>query len=351
MKRLFSFWIAALLLVWTVPLFASADEAVTEIRDISGLRAMAESPEGHYRLMNDIDMNGIDWTPIAFSGVLDGGGHGLYNLNVTRAGAEKRVTRDGNRKEYETEFVGLFSTLENAQVHDLKLIGAHVSIENQTHCFASILAGYVDRSTISGVTVQGRVSMTSYGVMVGVAGLAGFGCGTFDRCSAKVELVFEDRNFDFKCEEFMGGVLSCGIANIEACMVEIDGYDSCHGYVHNGGLVGMYYHCGTKFSPGPVNNNIIEGRIRFFEDNTDRRAYCKAVIGEALSKPTHTNGNFDAFTRDETKDYDKVLLPEQCDQPDYAETVIPPADGRWGCTRHVCATCGYSWTDQYTAPR
>ena len=348
MKRLISLLLALLLAAAAAP--ALADEAVTEIADVEGLLAMARRPQGRYRLVSDIDMAGIDWTPIAFSGELDGGGHCLYNLHVTRAGEETRVTRDGNMKEYDTAFAGLFSVLENAAVKDLRLTGAQVDIENSTHCFAAILAGYVDRSTVSAVSVNGRVRMNSYSVMVGVAGLAGFGCGSFDRCDAKVELIFEDRNFDSRCEEFMGGVLACGIAEINACMVEIDGYDSCHGYVHNGGLVGMYYHCGTKYDSGPVNNNIIEGRIRFFEDNPDRRAYCKAVIGESLSKPTQTNSNFDAFLRDEVKKFDVVLLPEQCAEPSYQDTVVPPTGGRWGYTKHVCSVCGYHWTDTYTAP-
>lgn len=349
MKRLMVL-ILAMAMLAGLAVFARADEAETKIYDVEGLRAMADAPNGRYRLMNDIDMNGVNWTPIAFSGELDGDGHGLYNLTVSTTGSETRLTHDGNMKEYSTEFAGLFSVLENANVHDLKITGAHVSVENETHCFAAILAGYMDRSTVSTVAVSGRVRMNSYSVMVGVAGLVGYGCGSFDRCEAKVELIFEDRNFDSKCEEFMGGVLSCGIANINACMVDIDGYDSCHGYVHNGGLVGMYYHCGTKFSPGPVSNNIIEGRIRFFEDNRDRRAYCKAVIGESLSKPSREKNNMDSFKRDEVKTYDVVLLPEQCEEPSYVETVVAPADGRWGFTRHECSVCGYHWTDSYTAP-
>jgi len=349
MRRLIVFLIA-LALVAGAPGPARAEGEPSPIYDVEGLRAMADAPQGRYRLMNDIDMSGADWTPIAFSGELDGGGYGLYNLRVTGTGAQTRVTRDGNMKEYDTTFAGLFSVLENAVVRNLKLVGAEVLVENDAHCFAAILTGYAQDSTVSGVSVSGRVRMNSRGVMVGVAGLAGFGCGRFDRCDAKVELIFEDRNFDSRCEEFMGGVLACGIADIDACMVDIDGYDSCHGYVHNGGLVGMYYHCGTKYASGPVNNNIIEGRIRFFEDNPDRRAYCKAVIGESLSKPTQTKGNFDAFKRDEVKTFDVVLLPEQCAEPSYVETVVPPAGGRWGFTRHKCSVCGYSWTDSYTAP-
>ena len=347
MKRLICILLA---LALGAGLAATADETVTEIYDMDGLLAMAKAPNGRYRLMNDIDMGGVDWTPIAFSGELDGDGHGLYNLTVASAGAEIRLTRDGNMKKYETEFAGLFSTLENATVRNLRLVGADVRVENDAHCFAAILAGYVDRSEIREVSVSGRVRMNSYGVMVGVGGLAGFGCGAFDRCDAKVELVFEDRNFNSKCEEFMGGVLACGIGSVTACVVDIDGYDSCHGYVHNGGLVGMYYHCGTKYASGSVSNNIRDGRIRFFEDNKDRRAYCKAVIGESLSDPKRTKNNFDTFVRDEVKTYDTVLLPEQCDTPEYVETVVAPSGGHWGYTRHECSVCGYHWTDSYTAP-
>ena len=189
--------------------------------------------------------------------------------------------------------------------------------------------------------------MVSSGVMVGVAGLIGYGCGKIELCNVDVELVFEDRNRDSRCEEFMGGILACGIADIRTCMVDIDGYDSCHGYVHNGGVVGMYYHCRTKYDAGAVINNIVSGQIHFFEDNPDRRAYCKAVIGEDLSKPTQTGGNTDSFQSYETKNFDVVLKPEACAAPDYTETVVPPSGTQWGYVRHSCNGCGYSWTDSY----
>ena len=348
-KRALTVWAVAVALALSA-LPAMAGEDVTEIWDIAGLQAMAGAPHGRYRLMDDIDMGMVSWTPIAFAGELDGNGHALYNLTVTHPGAETRVTRDGNLKEYDTAFAGLFSTLENATVTNLRLIGAQVTVQNDQHCFAAILAGYADHTTIDNVTVQGRVHMTSYAVMVGVSGLVGYGCGVFTRCEAKVELVFEDRCFDHKCEEFLAGILSCGLATIDACAVDIDGYDSCHGYVHNGGVVGMYYRCGMDWRAGPVTNNIVDGRILFFEDNTDRRAYCKAVIGESLSVPTVEKGNHDTFTRDEVKTYDTVLLPETCAEPEYSATVVPPEGARWGYTRHTCVDCGYSWKDTYTRP-
>ena len=330
---------------------ALAQEAVTPIRDAAGLRAIALNPFGSYRLAADIDMGGEDWTPLAFFGKLDGAGHTLYNLRVSSVGPDTRITRDGNMKEYDTAFAALFSVLESAEVSNLTLAGARVEAEGNAHCFAAILAGYMDRSRISGCRVEGKVRLNNYAVMSGVGGLAGFGCGEMENCEARVELVFEDRNFDQKCEQFMGGALACGIARITGCTVEIDGYDSCHGYVHNGGLVGMYYHCGTDYSKKPVSDNSISGRIRFFEDNRDRRAYCKAVIGESLSKPSETSNNREDFLRDEVKDYTRVLLPEECESPKYTEELTLPTCAAWGYTAHACATCGYAWIDGYLPPR
>ncbi|MBR0464488.1 MAG: hypothetical protein IJJ23_08930 [Clostridia bacterium] len=328
-----------------------AEDAYIPVYTLDDLAAMGRSPWGRYRLMNDIDMGSVEWVPMPFSGEFDGGGHCLYNLRVVAPGPDSRITRDGNRKEYDTVFLGLFSVLDGASVHNLRITGAYVATENTGHCFAAILAGMMDRSSVSAVFVSGRVHMTNRAVMAGVAGVVGYGCGTLDRCEARVELVFEDRNLESRCEEFMGGILACGIGTVNACSVDIDGYDSCHGYVHNGGLVGMYYHCGMEYDEAPVTNNIISGRITFFEENPDRRAYCEATVGEPLSKPTRTNGNIDTFESQETKNYDVVLLPETCEVPAYETLVTPPTAASWGYTQHRCSGCGYHWTDSYTPPR
>ena len=312
-------------------------------------------PGAHFRLMNDIDLKGEDWTPIPFTGELDGGGFGIYNMEVTRVGEDIRTTIDGNMKKYDSTFAGLFSVAENASIHDLKVIGAHVEIDAETHCFAAIVAGYADNVEFTNVTVDGRARLNNYAVMTGVGGVAGFGWVAVNECQVRVELIFEDRNFESKCEQFMGGILACGFSRILDCTVEIDGYDSCHGYVHNGGLIGMYHTCGTKFKLGTknriVSDNTITGRIWFFEDNRDRRAYCKGDIGEPLTRLHERERNdVTGFTREETKNYKTVLLPENCEEPVYIEEVIPPENGEWGWTEHTCTTCGYTWRDDYRAP-
>lgn len=321
-----------------------------EIHTLDEWQRMADHPEGSYRLAADIDMMGANWQPMAFGGKLDGAGHTLYNLTVSSTGGEVRETRDGNLKQYETQFAGLFSTLENAEIMDLNIVGAEVFIENESNCFAAVLAGYVNRSTVRGCSVSGRVHMVSHGVNVGIGGLAGYGCGDFEQCRAEVELVFEDQYPDGRCEEFMGGLLACGIGHFTQCGVKLDGWDSCSGYVHNGGLVGMYYDCNLKVRAGAVNDNVVAGQITFYENNPDRRAYCKPYLGEALTGPAEMVGNTCEFESNELMDYSEVLRPELCANPRYVDTVTPPRCDEWGHTEHRCQDCGYHWTDSYTQP-
>lgn len=328
---------------------ASAD-GVKEISDPEGLAAMADEPYGSYRLTADIDMGSLDWTPFAFFGTLDGAGHTLYNLRVVETGAETRTVRDGNLKEYEASFAGLFSVLDGAELRDLNIRGALVEIDEPGDCFCAILAGCVERSSIEDCFVEGRVHMIGRSIMVGAGGLAGYGCGDFTRCAAEVELVFEDRNPEGRCEQFMGGLLACGVGGFSDCRVSIAGYDSCHGYVHDGGMVGMYYDCGMNYPKSPFRGNYVSGFISFFEDNTDRRAYCEPFRGEYLTGQSVYEGNTSDFRRLETWDYSRVLGPEGCGEPKYTERVTPPGCDSWGFTEHVCSGCGYSWTDSYTRP-
>lgn len=324
---------------------------MSEISDLDGLLAIADNPDGNYILTADIDMAGVVWTPIPFRGTLDGAGHTLYNLQVSSLGEDMRETRDGNLKPYDTYFAGLFSVLEYATIRDLKLVGANLSVDAHENCFVGLLAGYMYRSSIQGCSVQGRARLNNYAVQTGIGGLVGYGAGDFGFCRAEVELIFEDRNLEERCEQFMGGVLACGLVNIEDCIVHIDGYDSCHGFVHDGGLVGMYYYCGMDVHSQSVRRNEIYGQISFFEDNPNRRAYCTPTLGEEMSVPGNYYSNESEFERNETKDYSKVLLPEKCEQPEIHFTLTPPTCDTWGYVDHECATCGYHWTDSYFPPQ
>lgn len=285
----------------------------TAVADADGLRHMADDPHGVYTLTADIDLSGADWLPFAFYGELDGNGHSITDLRVRSCGAETSVTVDGNLKEYESYGAGLFSYAEGAYIHDLTLQSVDIRIESGEHCFAAGFAGCFADSRFENCSVEGRVELISSGTMVGVGGIAGFGRGEFDCCRSDMTLIHRDRNLAAHCEQFTGGIFACGHSAVTDCSVTIRGYTSCHGYVHDGGLVGMeyQYYDQSNHLIRYYTGNTVSGFIEFFEQNHDRRAYCEAFVGENLGwAVNYADGNSSSFERRERFVYDTELLPE-----------------------------------------
>ena len=112
MRKIVAILLCAVLLLGTGPA-VSAEEAAVPIGSREDMLKIAADPAGSYELTDDIDMGGEDWTPIPFSGTLNGNGHALYNLVVRAPGPDIVTTYDGNHKEYETVFGGLFSALSH----------------------------------------------------------------------------------------------------------------------------------------------------------------------------------------------------------------------------------------------
>lgn len=325
------------------------DGQVVEISSYEELLSMRENPSGVYRLTESIDMAGRAWEPLDFSGELDGGGHALLNLEVTAVGETIATTYDGNYKTYDTAFAGLFGTLTGASVHDLSLWNLRVTVDSDMPCFIGAVAGYTEDSRIANCTVQGTLELTAHDRMFGVGGFVGYGSGTLESCQGDFTLICTDTDAQTRDEQFMGGAYAAGHLNAKDCTVAIDGYDSDHGYVHNGGLVGMYifYPAGLDFH-GEITNNTVTGQITFFEDNTNRRAYCNGFIGEIMNWDFTNGGNTDDFTRNEVFDYSVNLRPHACMDPSYTESVTPAGCDTFGYTTRTCSVCGYSERDAYT---
>ena len=105
--------------------------------------------------------------------------------------------------------------------------------------------------------------------------------------------------------------MACGYPNIENCTIIMEGYASIHGYVHNGGMVGMHHiHTAIQDQPTYVKNNVVDAEITFFEHNNDRRAYCKVYVGEKLNRFLTISDNTTLnYVKTELIDYNTVLLP------------------------------------------
>ena len=322
--------------------------AAVEIWDAEGLRSIAEDPFGTYLLAADVDMSGEAWTPFSFHGNLNGDGHSILNLTVGETGTAVRETYDGNMKVYDTCFAGLFDEMDGAQVCCVNLVNLRIDVETDLPCFIGGITGYMENSVIENCTVQGNLQLKAHDRMFGVGGIIGYGCGDIKDSKANVTLVCIDTDASTKDEQFMGGVCAAGYPNINGCDVAISGFDSDHGYVHNGGLVGMYmfYPKGMQYK-GSITDNNVTGKITFFEDNKNRRAYCNGFIGEVMNWNFENGRNKDDFIRDEVFTYDVDLVPHACENPVMQEEVTAPGC-EFGYTTYVCETCGYCETDHYT---
>ena len=284
----------------------------TKISSSEDLYKIKEKPDGKFLLTSDIDMSNIEWIPFSFSGTLDGNGHTISNLTVTSTGEARRDTYDGNLKPYSTTLAGMFDALDHAEIKDLTFRYSHVDITSDEPCFVGTLAGYMSDSKITNVNVVGDVYLRAHDRMIGVGGVVGFGYGSFTGVQTDVTLVCIDTDRTTKDEQFMGGICGTGYPDIVNCTVDIDGYVSEHGYAHNGGMIGLYMFSpeGTTYK-GRMTGNSVYGKITFFEENDDRRAYCNGLIGEYLDELEVFENNGESFRVIEVKNYDADLLPEK----------------------------------------
>lgn len=338
-----------LLVTLAVPARGTEPEPV-EIATVEDLLAMAENPGGSYILTADLDMTGIPWKSLDFTGSFDGNGHAIVNLTLSQPSDQRPQSYDGNNKGYETAYVGFFGTLVNAQVKNLKLLNVRALVETDEPCFLAGIAGYADHSLVENCTVTGCLELRAHDRMFGVAGILGSGNGAVKGCTLDMTLICTDTDSAAKDEQFLGGVFGTGFVSVTDCDITLDAYISDHGYVHSGGIGGMYMRYPLKDwkTVGYITGNRVTGKITFFEDNRDRRAYCEAEIGEPLADNTVIADNTLDFLRDERFVYDTELRPEICETPSYTQEVIPATCQSYGYTVHTCTGCGYSCRDSYT---
>ena len=337
----------------TVRTNAAKETGVTYIYTPEDMELLRTDNFGSFKLMNDIDMSGIDWVPVTFCGTFNGNGNAILNLNVTQTGASTRTTYDGNMKTYDTSFAGLFDVLEGATITNLTLLGVNVDITADTDCFVGTIAGFAENTTIENCVIEGQASLFVNGKMFGVGGIVGFaGASSFSNVDVTVVLINVDLDASTRDEQFMGGAFGAGYVDVDNCLIRIAGYDSDHGYVHDGGLTGMYmfYPAGTSYY-GSITNTRVEGFIRFFEDNTDRRAYCSDFEGEVLNWDFKNSGNSSDFTRDEVFEYDTNLLPHYCENPTYTANRVAVDCSGYSYTVYTCDLCNeYSYKGDYEVP-
>ena len=136
-----------------------ASNGWTYIETAEQLDDVRNNMNGKYCLLNDIDISGVDWTPIgydgtkykAFSGVFDGDGHSIIGLYKRNTPAMVGVDA----------YMGLFAILDGAKVTHLKLENVDFcfgnTFKNPSYAYVGALAGRANNSEIDRVSVSGKV--------------------------------------------------------------------------------------------------------------------------------------------------------------------------------------------------
>ncbi|MFE3577726.1 GLUG motif-containing protein, partial [Lysinibacillus sp. NPDC059133] len=183
----------------------------TEIKTAEDLVNINKDLFGMYRLMADIDLKDVAWTPIGtatvpFAGVLDGNGHSIKNLNLNLTAQD---------------YVGLLG-YSKGTIMNLKIEGAEVKGKN----YVGVLAGY-SKGNVTDVTVDGvtALSGTSY-----IGGLVGSSAGDITGSVVSEVTALSSSS------QYAGGLVGYSTGNISD--IKVNGIGTLNGSSYVGGLAG-----------------------------------------------------------------------------------------------------------------
>lgn len=210
-------------------------------------RSRTERYDTELNLADNIDLTGIDWTPIgtsignSYTGTFDGGGHTITGLTVT--GSDR--------------YTGLFGFIKGT-VKNVVLEGVRITSDNSSG-YAGGVAGYSFEGNIENCSVSGSVSGSDVGGVVGyqqggsitgcsssatvkgtqraggVAGTTNYDA-TLTACYATGDMTVENDGTSNACA---GGVVgSNAYCTVIACYAAGNVSGTGSGTIHVGGVTG-----------------------------------------------------------------------------------------------------------------
>lgn len=211
------------------------------------LIAISKTPEAmnkYFVLTADIDMNGINFQPIGsinepFTGVFDGNGYKIKNLNI-------QLNQDD---------VGFFSSTENAKLSNLALDNATIIAKSEV----GGLVGHAKQTSITNCSLKGVVSGE-----IGVGGLVGIGENnqiTGAEVSGEIKTILKSRANNLFEEASVEQVPSYfgGITAIDEGSIISASYSNAKIIAQNdiGGIIGST----SSYIPTKINDSYFEGQL------------------------------------------------------------------------------------------
>jgi hypothetical protein len=181
------------------------DENPIDIATVDDLRNIVNTKGYTHRLVNDIDLKGIDWQPLAsFFGILDGNGFAIKNMSIVTVYEE------------ESPSVGLFTYISSAYIKNLSITNATIIVTykselgNNIYSYVGTLAGQIgDYTRLENLNISSDILVISDSpssgweshYLGGVAGYAG-SYNTYVDITANVVLAQEG-----KYHMYQGGIM------------------------------------------------------------------------------------------------------------------------------------------------
>lgn len=252
------------------------------VTSAEGLKNIAELVNEEWKLdiniilTNNIDLTGIDWTPIgtsfsnSYTGTFDGGNHTITGLTVTGS----------------NEYAGLFGRIgSGGKVMNVKLEGVQIESDNEMSAVGGVVGysyGNIENCSVSGSvssnsTAGGVVGAQLGGSITGcntsatvkgvtyAGGIAGYtnGGGSLTGCYATGSISVENNTTN---AAWAGGVVgSNGSSTLTACYATGSVTSSGNGTIYAGGVTGTndfgtltacYHANGTISCPGGTTGGV-----------------------------------------------------------------------------------------------
>ena len=267
------------------------------IKTPQDLRAIENDLNASYKLVNDINLTGIEWKPIGqdsrtgdnlpFDGVLDGNGHSIKGLTLN------------TRSSVWINTSGLFGSLGKATVKDIQFKSTNITVSGSDSLMQGVLAGFVNSNdqpivqnvVVDGVTIEneGTFKMLDFGGLI-----AGAESGTYKNIIIKNIRMPKDVGSS-------AGGLFWSASHVEVKNVDISNI-TLYGEMSVGGLAGSIDN-DRNSSPGSrIENVIIRGTLSATGDGS-----IGSVVGGG-----HVNGKmknvfcYPDLLKDPTKIYSSI---------------------------------------------
>lgn len=258
------------------------------------LKAISNLLDGNFMLINDIDYESNTWTPIAFTGNLNGCGYSISNLKITSASSE----------------IGFFSELNGGTVKNVEFNNINISFGDSwvgASNNVGVIAGMVNPTgTIENCIVSNSVVNVSYchsyDLQLWIGGVAGISQGTIKNCEV-ISTSLKGRACGdahrYNCYVYIGGITGKiengteGISTVDSCSsydntiygyIYTNGYkkdkDKAYATFYLGGLVGEIYNEGTLKNSAYYNNGISYDRAFYDHYGWEDTSYNPTTVSK-----------------------------------------------------------------------